>query len=141
MIWSRSTSTGLPNHGALSRQKSLAWNFTNHLWHIWSLHLLHTLHKSFFLHFSCIFTFLEIIERNMPKMSCISFMFNIKMAIQIFTNFDVFFKCIPTWQLSQYILTKLFRMKLLRQLSTTRDILCTKPNELCAQYTKIVITD
>ena len=32
-----------------------------------SQHLLHRLHKSF-LHFGCVFTFLEIIKHNMPKM-------------------------------------------------------------------------
>ena len=44
-----------------------------------SQHLLHTLHKSFFLHFSCIFTFLEIIKHNMRKMLLFSSIFNIKM--------------------------------------------------------------
>ena len=39
-----------------------------------SQHLLHTLHKSFFfLHFSCIFTFLEIIKHNMLKILHIFF--------------------------------------------------------------------
>ena len=37
-----------------------------------SQHLLHTQHKSFFaLH--CVFTFLDIIKHNMPKMLCIFF--------------------------------------------------------------------
>ena len=34
---------------------------------------LHTLHKSYFLCFSCVFTFLEIIKHNMPKMLLFSF--------------------------------------------------------------------
>ena len=49
-----------------------------------SPYLLHTLHKSFFLHFCCIFTFLEITQHNMLLFSSI---FNIKMATQKFTNF------------------------------------------------------
>ena len=32
-----STSTGLPDCGALSSEKSPAWNFTNHFWHIRSV--------------------------------------------------------------------------------------------------------
>ena len=56
-----------------------------------SQHLLHTLHKSFFLHFSCIFTFLEIIKHNMPKALRIFFYLQIKMATPKFINFDVFF--------------------------------------------------
>ena len=40
-----------------------------------SQHLLHILHKSFFFfcHFSCVFTFLEIIKHNMTKMLHIFF--------------------------------------------------------------------
>ena len=59
-----------------------------------SQHLLHTLHK-FFLHFSYVFTFLEIIKHNMLKM-LFSSIFNIKMVTQKFTNFDKFsvFRCI-----------------------------------------------
>ena len=58
-----------------------------------SQHLLHTLHKSFFfLHFSCVFTFLEIIKHNMPKMLLFSNILHFgKMATQKFTNFDEFF--------------------------------------------------
>ena len=60
-----------------------------------SQNLLHTLHKSFFfLLFSCIFTLLEIIKHNTPKMLLFSSILNIKMATQKFTNFDKsFFKC------------------------------------------------
>ena len=77
-----------------------------------SQHRLHILHKSF-LCFSCIFTFLEIIKRNMPKMLLFSSIFNIKIVTQKFTNFDKFFcKCMLIWQLSQYNSTKLFRIKL-----------------------------
>ena len=50
-----------------------------------SEHLLHT--QSFFLLcFSCIFTFLEIIKHNMPKM------FLLSSIITKFTNFDNYFK-------------------------------------------------
>ena len=52
--------------------------------------LLHTLQQIFFC-VSVVFTFVEIIKHNKLKMLYISF--NIKMAAQIFTNFDVFFKC------------------------------------------------
>ena len=41
-----------------------------------------------FLHFSCVFTFLEIIKHNMPKMLLFSSIFNIKMPTQKFSNFD-----------------------------------------------------
>ena len=82
-----------------------------------------------FLWFSCVFTFLEIIKHNMPKI-LFSFIFNIKMATQKFINFDFFFKCTLTWQLSQYNLTKLFWMKLK---TTTREILWRKTNELFGQ--------
>ena len=55
-----------------------------------SQQLRHTLHKSF-LHFSCTFTFLEIIKCNMLKMLLFSSTFNIKMVTQKFTNFEKFF--------------------------------------------------
>ena len=77
-----------------------------------SQHLPHTLHESV-LHFSCVFTFLEIIKHNMRKCRISSSIFNIKMPAQKFTNFDKFFKkCTLIWQLSQHKLTKLFQMKL-----------------------------
>ena len=44
--------------------------------------------------FLCVSTFLQIIEHNMLKVLLFSSIFNIKMAIQKFTNFDkFFFKC------------------------------------------------
>ena len=49
------------------------------------------------------------------------------MAAQKFTNFDKFFKCRLIRQLSQYNLTKLFRMKL--NTSTTRATLQKKLNK------------
>ena len=51
-----------------------------------SLHLRHTLHK-FFVHFSCVFTFLEIMKHNMTKMLLFSSIFITKMATQKLTNF------------------------------------------------------
>ena len=63
----------------------------------------------FFLHFSCIFTFLEIMKNNMLKMLLFSSIFN----IQKFTGFGKFLKKFTLlWQLPQYNLTKLFWMKL-----------------------------
>ena len=56
-----------------------------------------------FLCFSCVFTFLEIIKHNMPKCCFFSSIFNIKMATQKSTNFDVFFKCTLIWQQSHTI--------------------------------------
>ena len=48
-IWLLSTSTGLLDCGALSREKSPAWNFANHFWHVHqSQHLLRTLLNLFF---------------------------------------------------------------------------------------------
>ena len=73
-IWLLSTSTGLPDHGASSSEKSPAWNFTNCFdTFSQSQHLLHTLHESFFWCFSCIFTFLDVIKHNTPKMLHIIF--------------------------------------------------------------------
>ena len=54
--------------------------------------LLHTLHRSFILHSSCVFTFLEILKHNTMKMFHFSSILNIKMAAQKFTNFDKFLK-------------------------------------------------
>ena len=70
-----------------------------------SQHLLHTLHKSFLcVCFSWVFTFLEIIKHNIPKMLLFSSILNIKMASQKFTNFDKsFLKCTLIWQLSHTI--------------------------------------
>ena len=77
------------------------------------------------LHFSCIFTFFEIIKSyyiyNMILVYIYIYMYiyiyqkcrlfpsicNIKMTIQKFSNFDKFFECILIWQLSQYNLTTL----------------------------------
>ena len=57
--------------------------------------LTHSISHSIFTHctslffcFSCVLTFLEIIKHNMLKMCVFSSIFNIKMATQIFTNFD-----------------------------------------------------
>ena len=46
----------------------------------------------FFVCFSCIFTFLEIIKHNMAKNVAYFSIFNIKMATQKITNFDKFLK-------------------------------------------------
>ena len=54
-----------------------------------SQQFLHKLHKAF-LCFSCVFSFLELIKHNMPKM-LLFFIFNIKMATQKFSNFILFF--------------------------------------------------
>ena len=66
-----------------------------------------------FLRFSYVFTFLEIIKHNMPKMLLFSSIFNVKMATQKFTNFDKFFFLMYADMTAvTYNLTKLFRMKL-----------------------------
>ena len=81
----------------------------------------HTFHQSqhlpthcthLFLHFSCVFTFLEIIKHMMPRM-LLFFIFNIKIAIQKFTNFDVFLKaCWCDSSHNNFNLIKLFQKKL-----------------------------
>ena len=48
-------------------------------------------YTNLFLRFSCIFTFLEVIKHKMPKMLLFSSIFNIKIATQKFTSFNVFF--------------------------------------------------
>ena len=67
-------------------------------------HSTFSIHRTnLFVCFSCVFTFLEIMKHNMPKMLLFSSIFSIKMATQKFTNFDVFFKCTLIWQLSHTI--------------------------------------
>ena len=46
---------------------NLQWFFANHFWHVWSV-TAPSPYTNLFLRFSCIFTFLEIIKHNMPKM-------------------------------------------------------------------------
>ena len=83
-IWSLSTSTGLPNHGASSSKSPARTSQTTFVTFYQTQHLLHLLHKSFFfffLHFNCIFTFLEIIKHKCVEHVAFSFILNIKMAI------------------------------------------------------------
>ena len=91
-IWSLSTSTGLSD-----------WRFAQ--WEISSMKLHKPVltrsinHSTFsmyttnlFLHFSCIFMFLEIIKHNIPKNVAYFLLSSIlKAATQKFTNFDKFF--------------------------------------------------
>ena len=68
-IWSQPTSTGLPNCGTSSSEKSPIQNFANYFWHIWSLTAPSPYTAEiFFVCFSCVFTFLKIIKHNTPKM-------------------------------------------------------------------------
>ena len=71
-IWSLSISAGLPDRGASSREKSPARKCANtsDMFPL-SQHLLHALRASYFLCFSRVFAFLEIIKHNTLKMfSC-----------------------------------------------------------------------
>ena len=63
-------------------------------------------------HCSCVFTIVEIIKHDMLNMLLFSSIFNIKMATQKFTSFDVLLKMRADMTQSRYSLTKLFRMKL-----------------------------
>ena len=85
-------------------------NFTNHVWCVQSQHL-HTLHKSFFV-FQLRFYLFEIIKHNSQKYCIFSSIFNIKSGCRNIQQFGKSFKYTLLWQLSQYNLTKLFRMKL-----------------------------
>ena len=69
-------------------------------------------HNTFSIHCTNHFLCFEMVKHNMLKMLIISSIFNIKMATQKFTNFDIFFKYTLRQQLSQYNLIKLFWMKL-----------------------------
>ena len=70
-IWLLSTSTGLPNQGALSSKKSQTWNFANHFWHIWSVTAPSPYTAQiFFFAFQLCFYLSWIIKHNMPKMLC-----------------------------------------------------------------------
>ena len=62
------STTGLPDLGASSSKKSPARNFTNHFWHVRSVTAPSPYTAQLFLHFCCVFTFLEIMKHNMPKM-------------------------------------------------------------------------
>ena len=90
-VWLLSTSTGLPDCGALSSEKSAAGNLAATLTHLVSHSIFSTCCTNLFLCFSCIFTFLKVIKHNIPIM-LFSFMFNIKVAIQKFTNLVSFLK-------------------------------------------------
>ena len=119
LIWSLSTSIGLPNHGASSSEKPPARTFAYDLTHSISHSTFSTYCTNLFLHFSYFFTFLEIIKRNMPKCCLSSFVFNTKMTTQKSNFGSFFFKCTLIWQPSQYDLTKLFQMK--KKRTTKRD--------------------
>ena len=111
------TSTGLPDLGAWSSKKAPERNFANHFWHIWLVTAPSPYTAQIFVCVCvcvfCIFTFFEIIKHNMLKMLLFSSIFSISMATQKFTNFYVFFfKHTLIWQLSQYKLTTVLRMKL-----------------------------
>ena len=85
-IWLLLTLTGLSNHGASSSEQSPAGNFANYFWHVWSVTTpfpYTTQIFFFFLCFSCVFTFLEIIKHNMLKILFLSSILNIKMATKI----------------------------------------------------------
>ena len=86
------------------------------------IHSTFSLHgKKHFLHFSYVFTFLEIIKHSMLQMLLISSIFNIKMVTQKFTNFGNFLK-IACWYDSCHNSFKWGQ----RQLSGTRIILQKK---------------
>ena len=130
--------------------RNLQQYFAHHFWHVRSVTAPpHTALFFFFLHFSCAFTFHEVVKHNMMKMllflsssilkelhknspilggagseiekdSFVSLpgkwrhirLLPRKTVSQKVANFDKFFKnCTLRWQLSQYNLIKLFRMK------------------------------
>ena len=62
----------------------------------------------FFLSFSCVFTFLEIIKYTIPIMLIYFLPSSILKWLHKNSPVLIFFKCTLTWQLSQYNLTKLF---------------------------------
>ena len=66
-IWSLSALIGLPDHGGSSSEKSQAQKFANYFWHVWSVTAPSPYTTQIFLQFSCVFTFLEIIKNNIPK--------------------------------------------------------------------------
>ena len=109
------TSAGLLDCRASSTKKSLSWNFTNHFWLIRSVTApLHMLHKTFFfLHFSCIGTFVKIIKHNMLKILLFLPSLILKLLLKIYQFWSAFFFFSNVyWQLLQCNLTKLFWIKL-----------------------------
>ena len=89
-----------------------------------SQHLLHSLHRSFFLLFSCIFTFLEIIKHNMSKCCC----FHLSLILTWLhknSKILIFLKCML---ILCHNLTKLFWMKL-KTRSAILEPSCRKKNE------------
>ena len=70
---------------------------------IFSIHFTNLFFLPFFFTFChCVFTTLEIIKNRILKMLLFSSIFNIKIAMQKFTNF-YFLKCMLIWHLSQII--------------------------------------
>ena len=62
--------------------------FANHFWHVWSVTAPSPyINHFFFLRFSCLFTFLEIMKHNMPKIFLLSSIFTKILATQKFTTF------------------------------------------------------
>ena len=92
-MWSLSTSTGLPGweHCPTRYPQHETFQTSSDPFSQSTAPFLYTA-QIYFLHFSCISPFPEIIKHNIPKMFISSSLFSTKMATQKFTNFDKFFK-------------------------------------------------
>ena len=89
LIWLLSTSISLPDHGASPNDVSPARNVASHFWQGQSVTApCPYMAQIFFLDFSCIFTFLEIIKHKIQNILPFPSIFNIKIATQKFTSFD-----------------------------------------------------
>lgn len=113
-IWSLSTSTGIPDCGALSSKKSPAQNFTNYFDKLDQLqHLLHTLHKYIFAFWLCYLSwnntawYAENFASFLPS-SIVKWLYkNSPILVSCFL-----FQMHADTRAVTYNLTKLFRMKL-----------------------------
>lgn len=120
MFWSNCYQLQLvyPNLGALSSQKSPAWNCKPLL----------DRHSRNLFAFQLHFYISVAIKHNLPKMLLFSSLWILKWLQKKSPILIHFLKCTLIWQLSWYNLTKLFLMKL--KTSTTQAIYGKKWNEL-----------
>ena len=113
LTWLLSTSSGLPYRGAMSSEKSSVRNFTNHFWHVLSVTEPSPHTAQFF--FACQLHFYLSWNNKVSYAKKVAYFLSSSVLKWLHKNSPIlisFFKCMLTWQLSQYNLTNLFQMKL-----------------------------
>ena len=109
-----STSTGVPNLGTLSSEKSPAQNFTNNLWYIQSVIAPspYTAQIFFFMFQFCFFLSWNNKAHYTENVAYFLPLSILKWLHKNSPTLKFFFNCMLTGQMSQYNLTKLLQMKL-----------------------------